>query len=418
MSHLQIIVIIAVFIQFVFEYVLKTINERHVASLRKEQPDESNSLMDAETWDKASGYAIDKSRFSRSEDTFGFIVFIPLFLFVFPWVYGTWSTDLNESIWKCSIVTVCFLSIVQIPNLFFDWKRQFGLEAKYGFNKSTYSLWIKDKFKEIILGFILGFLLLSILLFLYRFLSERSPDYWWLVSFGVFFVLQLALMILWPKFILHLFNKLSPLEEGELKARLMNLAEKTGFKTKSIEVIDGSRRSGHSNAYFTGFGKFRRIVLYDTLIEQMNEDEIEAVLAHEIGHYKLGHIPKRLLLSFIMGTLVFWLISTCLQSKWIYLGLGLEVTLVGSLSSLLVGLSMTLGALGYWFSPLSNQLSRKHEYEADEFAKNAVGTSSSLVSALRKLHVENLSFPFPHSLISTFHHSHPTLMERERALLR
>ena len=210
MSHLQIIVIIAVFIQFVFEYVLKAINERHVSSLRKEQPDESNSLMDAETWDKASGYAIDKSRFSRSEDTFGFIVFIPLFLFVFPWVYGTWSTDLNESIWKCSIVTVCFLSIVQIPNLFFDWKRQFGLEAKYGFNKSTYSLWIKDKFKEIILGFILGFFLLSILLFLYRFLSERSPDYWWLLSFGVFFVLQLALMILWPKFILPLFNKLSP----------------------------------------------------------------------------------------------------------------------------------------------------------------------------------------------------------------
>ena len=214
MSHLQIIVIIAVFIQFVFEYVLKTINERHVASLRKEQPDESNSLMDAETWDKASGYAIDKSRFSRSEDTFGFIVFIPIFLFVFPWVYGTWSTDLNESIWKCSFVTICFLSTVQIPNLFFDWKRQFGLEAKYGFNKSTYSLWIKDKFKEIILGFILGFFLLSILLFLYRFLSERSPDYWWLVSFGVFFVLQLALMILWPKFILPLFNKLSPLEEA------------------------------------------------------------------------------------------------------------------------------------------------------------------------------------------------------------
>ena len=204
-------------------------------------------------------------------------------------------------------------------------------------------------------------------------------------------------------------------DEKWLLDTVQSLAANVGIGMPEVGVFP----SDAANAFATGWNRNNALVAVSTgLLRRFDKDEVRAVLAHEIGHYRLGHIPKRLLLSFIMGTLVFWLISTCLQSKWIYEGLGLEVTLVGSLSSLLVGLSMTLGALGYWFSPLSNQLSRKHEYEADEFAKNAVGTSASLVSALRKLHVENLSFPFPHSLISTFHHSHPTLMERERALLK
>ena len=176
-------------------------------------------------------------------------------------------------------------------------------------------------------------------------------------------------MVLFPKLTLPLFNKLTPLDEGELKDRLMKLSDKTGFKANSIEVIDGSKRSGHSNAYFTGFGRFRRIVLYDTLIEQMSVEEIEAVLAHEVGHYKMGHIPKRLIMSFFIGLLGFGLIGYLLQSEWFYMGIGLDASLTSSLGPLIVGLSLILGFFTYWLTPLSNFFSRKHEFEADNFAK-------------------------------------------------
>ena len=307
--------------------------------------------------------------------------------------------------------------MIQLPNLVFDWKKQFVLEEKYGFNKSTKKLWIADKLKEITIGLLFGLVLLSFLIWLYRSLSASMPDFWWTIAFGAFFAIQLLLMILWPKIILPLFNKLSPLEDGELKDRLMELSEKTGFKAKTIEVIDGSKRSGHSNAYFTGFGRFRRIVLYDTLIKQMKVEEIEAVLAHEVGHYKLGHIPKRMALSFFLGLLSFAVLAGLLKSSWFYAGLGLPSSLLGSFSSLVVGLSLSMGFFTYWITPKSNYLSRRHEYEADEFAKQSVNSPEPLISALRKLYVENLNHPIPHRVMASFHYSHPTLPEREKALL-
>ena len=156
--------------------------------------------------------------------------------------------------------------------------------------------------------------------------------------------------------------------------------------------------------------------LYDTLIEQMSVEEIEAVLAHEVGHYKMGHIPKRLIMSFFTGLLGFGLIGYLLQSEWFYMGIGLDASLTSSLGPLIVGLSLILGFLTYWLTPLSNFFSRKHEFEADNFAKNSVGGADSLISALRKLYVKNLSHPLPHPLMAGFHYSHPTLLERENAL--
>ena len=187
--------------------------------------------------------------------------------------------------------------IIQVPYLPLEWYKQFRIEENFGFNKSSIGLWISDKLKGNILGLLLGTLILGMIIWLYRVLSQMS-NYWWIFVFLAFFAVQLLLMVLWPKFILPLFNKLTPLEDGVLKTRLMNLADRSGFAANTIEVIDGSKRSSHSNAYFTGFGKFRRIVLFDTLIDKMDDQEIEAVLAHEIGHYKLGHIPKRLFYHF------------------------------------------------------------------------------------------------------------------------
>jgi STE24 endopeptidase len=337
---------------------------------------------------------------------------------LFPFAFSEWKTEvsLEASPWLCALVATIFLTALQIPSLFFDWRKQFSLEEKFGFNKSTKGLWVMDKIKGSILGFAFSFLLLALMIWLYRVISSAFTNTWWVLVFVIFFGIQLLLMILWPKFIIPLFNKLSPLEEGELRDRLMALSEKTGFKAKAIEVIDGSKRSGHSNAYFTGFGKFRRIVLYDTLIEQMEIEEIEAVLAHEVGHYKLGHIPKRLAISFFLGLGGFFLLSYFLESSWFYEGFALDNSLTGSFAPVLVVFSLALGFFTYWLSPLSNHFSRKHEFEADHFAKEAVGSPEPLISALRKLYVENLSHPLPHPLMTTFHYSHPTLLERENAL--
>ena len=416
MTSLQIIIIVAALFQLVFEFVLKLKNEKHMSSMRSEIPSRIHAIMDETVWRKATDYSIEKSKSSRMEESWGIVMFPVLFLVLFPWTFSTWSTSLKDSIWQCAFVTTCFLTVIQLPNLFFDWKRQFVLEEKYGFNKSTKKLWFADKLKEMIIGLLFGMLLLSFLIWLYRTLSASMHDLWWTIAFGAFFAIQLLLMILWPKLILPSFNKLSPLEDGELKDRLMELSEKTGFKAKTIEVIDGSKRSGHSNAYFTGFGRFRRIVLYDTLIKQMEVEEIEAVLAHEVGHYKLGHIPKRMALSFFLGLLSFAVLAGLLKSSWFYAGLGLPSSLLGSFSSLVVGLSLSIGFFTYWITPLSNYLSRRHEYEADEFAKQSVNSPEPLISALRKLYVENLNHPIPHRLLASFHYSHPTLPEREKAL--
>lgn len=416
MTELQTIVVVLAVCQFLFEYFLKVLNEKHVADLIENQPVDSKSLMDDETWVKASNYSLSKSRFSRIQEIFGFVVFFPVFLYVLPKVFEVWPVTKVDSVWWAAFVATALLNVLQIPGLFFDWYNQFTLEEKFGFNKSTKKLWVVDKIKGMVLGFGLSYLLLALLIWMYRTISGASPQYWWAAAFVVFFGIQLLMMILYPKLILPLFNKLTPLENGELKDRLMALSDKTGFKANTIEVIDGSKRSGHSNAYFTGFGRFRRIVLYDTLINQMSIEEIEAVLAHEVGHYKMGHIPKRLIMSFVMGLAGFGLMGYLLKSDWFYSGLGLDVSLVLSLSPLIIGLSMTLGFFTYWLTPVSNLFSRKHEFEADDFAKKAVGGAEPLISALRKLYVENLSHPLPHPLMAGFHYSHPTLLEREGAM--
>jgi STE24 endopeptidase len=223
------------------------------------------------------------------------------------------------------------------------------------------------------------------------------------------------MLVLYPKLILPLFNKLTPLPEGELKTRLLTLGDRTGFRAKTIEVMDGSKRSGHSNAFFTGFGRFRRIVLFDTLIAQLTPEELEAVVAHEIGHYRRGHIPKMLLVSAVTMLGGFAVIAWLARSSWFNLAFGFPP---GELAPAFLLFGLLSGLVTFWFSPLTNLLSRKHEYEADAFAREAVGGAAPMVGALRKLAQKNLSNLTPHPWFSGFYYSHPTLVERERALVQ
>jgi STE24 endopeptidase len=283
------------------------------------------------------------------------------------------------------------------------------LEAKFGFNKSTPGLWVSDKIKGFALMLVIGFPLLWALLSLVGWVGQM----WWLWGFGLIFCFQLLMLILYPKLILPLFNKLTPLPEGELRTRLLALGDRTGFRAAAIQVMDGSKRSGHSNAFFTGFGRFRRIVLFDTLIAQLSAEELEAVLAHEIGHYRRGHIPKMIALSAGSMFVAFAMIAWLARSPWFNLTFGFPA---GELAPAFLLFGLLSGLVTFWFSPLMNLLSRKHEYEADAFARDAMGKVEPMIGALRKLAQKNLTNLTPHPWFSAFYYSHPTLVERERAL--
>jgi STE24 endopeptidase len=265
-------------------------------------------------------------------------------------------------------------------------------------------------FKGAAVGLVIGYPLLCLVLGFFQW----QPRWWWLWAWAALLIFQVVMLVLAPRFILPLFNKLTPLPEGELRERLLALSEHAGFRCAAIEVIDGSKRSTHANAFFTGFGKFRRIVLYDTLINQLGLRELEAVLAHEIGHYRRGHIPKTLVLSALSSLAGFALLGWLAGQDWFYTGFRFEPS-VGMPAALLL-FTLISGLVMFWLAPLTNLLSRKHEYEADAFARDAMGEAKPLIGALRKLSEKNMSNLTPHPAYSFFHYSHPTLVEREAAL--
>ena len=329
---------------------------------------------------------------------------------VLPFFYemtANWVTSklLSEALF---IMVVSF--VFSLPGLPFELWRTFKLEEKYGFNKTTFKLWLSDKIKNLIISVVLFLPLLLLLLYL----VEKMGNTWWVWGASIVIVFQLVLLILYPKLVMPLFNTFSPLPAGDLKDRLFALAKKTSFTTNKIEVMDGSKRSGHSNAFFTGFGRFRKVVLFDTLVNQLNVDEVEAVLAHEIGHYKKGHIPKQLLFSFVMVFVSFAIIAWAMQAAWLYQSFGLSGP---SFAAVLVILSLYGGLISFWFHPLLTWRSRKNEYQADAYAGSVIPSPKPLVDALKKLTEKNLSNFEPHPLYSTIYYSHPTLKERENALL-
>ena len=298
---------------------------------------------------------------------------------------------------------VAFALISGLIDLPFDYYRQFVLEARFGFNKMTRGLFVIDIVKHSLIGAVIGLPLLWVILTL----MDKSGSLWWFYAWLVWSGFQLLMLVLYPTVIAPLFNKFTPLADDSLRARIEGLMQRVGFASKGLFVMDGSKRSAHGNAYFSGFGAGKRIVFFDTLLARLAPHEIEAVLAHELGHFKLRHIVKRIVVMFAISLVFLALLGYLKGQAWFYTGLGVDPMLFGSNDAMaLILFMLALPIFTFLLSPLSSLSSRKHEFEADAFAAQHTN-AQDLVSALVKLYEDNASTLTPDPLHSAFYDSHP-----------
>lgn len=377
---------------------------------------------DAEKLEKICRYENEKYFAWIPSSFIGLILTLGLvFTGFYPWVFNvvcriTGTPSGFVSTYFCALIFMIISSIPEsIVSIPFDLYKEFHIEKKFGFSNMTFKLWFFDSVKNLIVSIIvlavLGAAMIGIL--------TGLPKMWWIFITCVMFAFTLIMQILYPLVIAPLFNKFTPLEDGELKIKITNLMNTLGFKSTGIFVVDASKRSGHSNAYFTGLGKSKRVVLYDTLVKQLTTDELVAVLGHEFGHYKLKHIVKRICILLPVEFILMYVLYRCAQSNLLYTGFGFAVTSSQITSLQFIGLflsSLVAGGLQEIFSPLMNFGSRRDEYAADKFSANLTKNPDALISGLIKLNSENLSELLPPKLYVIWNYSHPTLIERVKAL--
>ncbi len=393
-----------------FSYWLKVLNLKHLKKYGAEIPPEFEGHINAGLLRKSRDYTIDNSRFSFAKSVFDNII---LLIFLFGGLlnfYNSWIMSLKWHYIFSGVGFFLFLiyaeTVVSIP---FSIYSTFKIENKYGFNTLTPKLWLTDFFKSILLSTIIIGILISVGLWL----VETSPYYWWLWVWGFFFVFGIFIMYISPYVIEPLFNKFTPIEDKELEDKIKAIAEKVGIKVSRIFKMDASKRSKHTNAYFTGVGKVKRIILYDTLLEKMDNNEIIAVLAHEIGHWKKKHVLKRIIVSEAMAFVGIYISFEILQSDFLLRVFFIEEA---SFFAKMVILGFVGSIIGFPLGPLTNYFSRKHEGQADRFACELTGNPDSLASSLIKLSKDNLSNLHPHPLYAKFHYSHPPVVQRIREI--
>ena len=305
--------------------------------------------------------------------------------------------------------TVFILSIMLIASFIdlpFSIYRNFILEERFGFNQMTIKTFTGDLIKELILTLALGMPLIYAILYLMN--MSAIGDYWWIYVWAILSLFTITMMWIYPTFIAPIFNKFKPLENNSLRNRIDNLLERTGFGSDGIFVMDGSKRSSHGNAYFTGIGRNKRIVFFDTLLKGMEEKEIEAILAHELGHFHHKHVRQRIVSSFIFSLLSLALLGYLIKQGWFFHGLGISEP---SAHTALVLFSLSLPVFSFFITPISNLISRKHEFQADAFAASHTD-ANDLISSLTKLYRENSSTLSPDRYYSAFHDSHPSAILR------
>lgn len=409
-------VIYLIAIKFLFKNYLN-LRQYNKLNSRKEIPKELSDLnIKEEKYLKSNNYSKDKIKFQVIKESIE--VAIEILLIYFNYYALIWSTshkildhfEYNSQNEYFNIFLFILLESIRstIYDIPFSLYESFVLEEKYGFNKKTYFLFIKDE----ILGFILKLIFTPLIISGINYVISIGGKYFYIYAEIFALVLILLLMWIYPNIIAPLFNKFSELEDGKLKTSLYNLAEKVKFPLKKIYLVDASRRTAHSNAYLYGFGSNKRIVLFDTLINKLENNEIEAVLCHELGHWKYNHTLKSLINVLLQTFMMFYIFGFYMNNENIFVGFGFQE------KSTFIGLSLFFliyAPISYILEIFSLKLSRTFEYEADQFA-NEMGMGNELKSGLKKLFEENMSDMDPDTLYSQFNHSHPTLLERFKAI--
>jgi STE24 endopeptidase len=382
------------------QYFLIFRHRRHVGLHRDRVPELFVDRISLEAHQKAADYTRAKANLGMTELAVGTVLLL-------IWTLGG-GLNLVDQLWRglslpllwtgvgMMLSVLIISSILDIPMSLYG---TFVLEEKFGFNKTTPKVFVSDLAKNLVLMLLIGTPLLSLILWL----MGNAGAQWWLYVWVTWFGFSLFMMWFYPEFIAPLFNKFRPLENPELKTRIERLLDRNGFASQGIFVMDGSARSTHGNAYFTGMGSNKRIVFFDTLIDDLTHQEIEAVLAHELGHFKCNHIKKRISIMAVVFLAGFWILGWLMDKEWFYNGLGVENP---STYMALTLFMMVMPVFSFFLQPLFSYYSRRHEFEADDFAA-AQAHASDLIQALVKLYKENANTLTPDPLYSAFHDSHP-----------
>lgn len=379
------------------------LNQRQAAAVarhREQVPEAFREQIDLAAHQKAADYTVARAQVNRWDILLDAVVALALTLGGGISLIDGWIQGFALSVtWHATVVVLAVMLLVSAIGLPLSLWRTFGVEARFGFNRTTAGLFIADLFKSLLLALLLGTPLIYIVLYL----MQRAGDLWWLYAWAVWVSFTLFITWAWPAFLSPLFNKFSPLEDAQLKQRTEALLERCGFAAKGVFVMDGSRRSAHGNAYFTGMGRNKRIVFFDTLVERLQVEEIEAVLAHELGHFKLHHIRSRLILTMITALGALALLGALAQWPAFYTALGVSTP---SEHAALLLFMFVLPSFTFFFTPLGSWWSRKHEFEADAFAARHAD-AGHLAEALVKLYRDNATTLTPDELHSAFYDSHP-----------
>ena len=401
------VILVAIIVaNFFLESWLEWLN---LKNLSEKLPHELKDLYDTEKYVQSQNYERVNTRFGLMDSAFNLILILGMFFFDGFAFVDRLAASISAHPVLHPLIFFAILGLAfDILNTPFDVYSTFVIEQRFGFNKTTPRIFITDKLKGLLLSAVIGGGLMALVVWFYL----QTTVYFWLWAWLLISVFMLFMAFFYSSLIVPLFNKQKPLEDGELKTQITSYAEQAGFRLDKIYTIDGSKRSTKANAYFSGFGRKKRIVLFDTLMNELSTDEIVAVLMHEIGHYRKKHIISGMILSFIQSGIMLYILSLFVSQPVLSQALGVEDV------SFHIGL-ITFGVL---FSPIStiiglmmHTISRKNEYQADHFAAG-FGMSDSLIGALKKLSVSNLSNLTPHPLYVFFHYSHPTLLQRIRNL--
>lgn len=385
---------------------------RHVQAHRDQVPAEFADRINLRSHQRAADYTTERTRLRITEAVFDVAVLVVLTMGgMLNWIYtlfdGWFTSTLIRDVLLIATASL-LLGAIHLP---FSLYRQFRLEQKYGFNRMTPKLFVTDTIKGLVVGALLGLPLLALILWL---MSSAGTN-WWIWAWASWAVFNFSVMLIFPTWIAPLFNKFTPLQDESLKDRINALAKRCNFAIQGLFVMDGSKRSAHGNAYFTGFGKSRRIVFFDTLLSKLTPTEIEAVLAHELGHFKHKHIVKRLAVSLISSLLLFALLGWLTNQSWFYEGLGVTPLANGNHGMALLLFFLVLPVFTFLLTPVTSWMSRRDEFEADRFAASQ-SSSNELVSALVKLFNDNAATLTPDPVHSAFYDSHPPAAIRIQAL--